>query len=157
MELQFAGANNPLYIIKTVIASDLSTNEERGNLINKTTNSKQIVAPPLAVHNDEYGLWEIKPDKMPIAIYGRMDKFTNHKIQLNKGDQLYLFSDGFADQFGGPTTGGKKFKYKPFKQLLIDNCQLSMTEQKEILEKTFAEWKGNNEQVDDVTVVGIKI
>ena len=92
---------------------------------------------------------------MPIAIYERMDKFTTHEMQLEKGDQLYLFSDGFADQFGGPKS--KKFKYKPFKQLLMQNCQLSMTEQKEILEKTFIAWKGNMEQIDDVTVVGIKI
>ena len=88
-------------------------------------------------------------------IYEKMDKFTNHKIQLQKGDQLYLFSDGFADQFGGPKN--KKFKYKPFKQLLVNNCQLSMAEQKAALEKTFTEWKGNYEQVDDITVLGIKI
>ena len=100
-------------------------------------------------------LYEVKPDKMPIAIYERMDKFTNHKIQLQEGDQLYLFSDGFADQFGGEK--GKKFKYKPFKQLLLQNAGKPMPEQKAILEKTFDEWVRGYEQVDDVTVVGVKI
>jgi serine phosphatase RsbU (regulator of sigma subunit) len=80
-----------------------------------------------------YELYELKGDKMPIAIHERMDEFTNHEIQLAQGDCIYLFTDGYADQFGGPK--GKKFMYKNFKQLLIDNSQLSMQEQKEILEK----------------------
>jgi len=92
---------------------------------------------------------------MPIAIYERMDNFSVTEIQLQKGDQLYLLSDGFADQFGGVQV--KKFKYKPFKELLLKNSEKTMAEQKNILEKTFMEWKGKNEQVDDVTVIGIKI
>jgi len=138
-ELQYAGANNPLYIVKS---GKLKVESESIKLyeLDKLSNFK---------------LYEVKPDKMPIAIYERMDKFTNHKIPLQKGDQLYLFSDGFADQFGGPKN--KKFKYKPFKKLLLDNSHLSMAEQKAALEKAFTEWKGDNEQVDDVTVVGIKI
>ncbi|MCD6366171.1 MAG: SpoIIE family protein phosphatase, partial [Bacteroidales bacterium] len=111
-----------------------------------TSNSK--------LHTPHY-LYEIKPDKMPIAIYEKMDNFTSHEIKVEKGNQLYMFSDGYADQFGGPK--GKKFKYKPFKQLLIDNCQLPMSEQKAILEKSFIEWKKDTEQIDDVVVVGIKI
>ncbi len=142
-ELQFAGANNPLYIVKSG-----KLKVESSNAIKVFDNSN------LAIQNSKL-LYEVKPDKMPIAIYERMDKFTTHKIPLEKGDQLYMFSDGFADQFGGPNS--KKFKYKPFKQLLIDNCQLPMSEQKTALEKLFTEWKGNLEQVDDVTVLGIKI
>jgi serine phosphatase RsbU (regulator of sigma subunit) len=92
---------------------------------------------------------------MPIAIYERMDNFSVTEIQLQKGDQLYLLSDGFADQFGGVQV--KKFKYKPFKELLLKNSEKTMAEQKNILDKTFMEWKGKNEQVDDVTVIGIKI
>jgi serine phosphatase RsbU (regulator of sigma subunit) len=78
-----------------------------------------------------------------------------HEIQLEKGDMLYMFSDGYADQFGGPK--GKKFKYKPFKRLLLENADKPMQEQKEILNKAFEDWKGNYEQVDDVVVVGVKI
>jgi len=142
-ELQFAGANNPLYIVKSG-----KLKVESNDTVKVFDNSEP------AVQNSKL-LYEVKPDKMPIGIYGRMDKFTNHKIPLQKGDQLYLFSDGFADQFGGPKN--KKYKYKPFKQLLLDNSHLSMAEQKAALEKAFTEWKGDNEQVDDVTVVGIKI
>lgn len=66
-----------------------------------------------------------------------------------------MFSDGYADQFGGEN--GKKFKYKPFKKLLIENAKKPMKEQKEILLKTFIDWKGNYEQIDDIVVLGIKI
>ncbi len=156
LKLQFAGANNPLYIIKPVIKNRHREDAVRGDLSNEsTTNNQQIPTLTAVAQNDDYKFYEIKPDKMPIAIYERMDKFTNHKIQLQKGDRLYLFSDGFADQFGGPK--GKKFKYKPFKQLLLDNAGKPMEEQKNILEKVFTGWKGENEQVDDVTIVGIKI
>ena len=84
-----------------------------------------------------------------------MDNFTTHEIQLDKGDSIYMFSDGFADQFGGPKD--KKFKYKGFKQLLVDNVEKPMSEQKQILEKAFNNWKGKAEQVDDVVIVGIKL
>ncbi len=131
--VQFSGANNPLYII---------TNDKR-NL----TGFKNLLGIE--------GFYETKPNKMPIAIYEKMDNFTTHEIQLEKGDQLYMFSDGFADQFGGPK--GKKFKYKPFKKLLLENADKPMTKQKEILNYAFENWKGNIEQVDDVVVIGIKI
>ena len=94
-------------------------------------------------------------DKMPIAIYEKMDKFATTEIQLKEGDQLYMFSDGFADQFGGPDC--KKFKYKPFKELLLKNSLLKMEEQKTILDKTLSDWMGNFEQIDDILVLGIKI
>ena len=84
-----------------------------------------------------------------------MKPFTNHIIQLNSGDALYLMSDGYQDQFGGPN--GKKFLSKNLKQLLIANCQLSMENQKQILEKTLIEWIGEGEQIDDITILGIKV
>ena len=132
--MQYAGANNPLYIINP----------------NRKEWPKE--AFPFGVN---LGGAEIKPDKMPISIYKKMDKFITHEIQLEKGDQLYMFSDGFADQFGGPK--GKKFKYKPFKQMLLENADKSMKEQKEILAQIFENWKGDLEQIDDVVVLGIKI
>jgi len=107
------------------------------------------------------GLEEIKGDKMPIAIYERMEPFTNHEFKVENGDCLYLFSDGFADQFGGAK--GKKFMYKQFKEILVQTCPgtsqqiKTMNEQKEILDKIINEWIGNNEQIDDITVLGIKI
>ncbi len=85
----------------------------------------------------------------------KMDKFSMHEFQVHEGDIIYLFSDGFADQFGGPD--GKKFKYSPFKKLLLENSHKPIFEQKEILDKTFNDWKGDQEQIDDVVVLGFKI
>ncbi|MEO6882846.1 MAG: tetratricopeptide repeat protein [Bacteroidia bacterium] len=125
-KLQFAASNTPLWIIRN------------------STDKMQVQ------------LEEHKPDKFPI---GKHDKdkipFTAHEIQLQKGDIVYTFSDGYADQFGGAS--GKKFKYKQFQQLLLANCQKPMSEQKEVLNQTIETWRGNLEQVDDVLVIGIKI
>jgi serine phosphatase RsbU (regulator of sigma subunit) len=99
---------------------------------------------------------EYKPDKMPVGKYGEeMKPFTLHKIELQKGDIIYTFTDGYADQFGGPK--GKKFKYKQLEELLLKNCHLPMDVQKEKLNHEFESWKGNLEQVDDICVIGIKI
>jgi len=140
-ECQWAGANNPLYIV-------------RGG------QNPQGLTKPVPLQNLE-GLEEIKGDKMPIAIYERMEPFTNHEFKVENGNCLYLFSDGFADQFGGAK--GKKFMYKQFKEILVQTCPgtsqqiKTMNEQKEILDKIINEWIGNNEQIDDITVLGIKI
>ena len=74
---------------------------------------------------------------------------------IGKGDHLYLFSDGFVDQFGGPE--GKKFKFVKFRQMLVDNATLPMKKQKEVVENTFASWKGDQEQVDDIVVLALEI
>ncbi len=104
----------------------------------------------------ENSLAEIHPDKMPVGIqYGTERPFTLHSQPINTGDCIYLFTDGYADQFGG--SKGKKFKYKELKQLILDNCKLTMQEQKTILDKTFESWKGDLEQVDDVLIIGIRI
>jgi len=100
-------------------------------------------------------LFEIKGDKMPVAIHVRMDPFTNHKVEILPGDAFYIFSDGYADQFGGPQ--GKKLKYKALKELLLRVSTKPMTEQKSILNETFESWKGEMEQIDDVVVVGFRI
>jgi serine phosphatase RsbU (regulator of sigma subunit) len=120
LNLKFAGANNPLYI----------------------------------VNNSAFK--EIKGDRMPVGININYEKpFTTQEYQLNKGDSIYMFTDGYADQFGGPK--GKKFRYKYFKELIYGINGTSMTKQKEIIEQTFYKWKGEFEQVDDVLVMGIKI
>jgi len=133
MEMQCAAANNPIWILKG------STNV-RENLEGTS----------------EAALIEIPPDKMPVGVqYGEQKPFTLKTVKLNRGDTVYLFSDGYADQFGGPK--GKKFKYKQLQQLIRDNAQLSMVEQKKVLEKTLEDWKGSLEQVDDVLVIGIRV
>jgi phosphoserine phosphatase RsbU/P len=100
-------------------------------------------------------LHEIKGDKQPIGSYESHTPFENHQYQLQKGDMVYTFSDGFADQFGGPK--GKKLKYKPFKKMLIENSDKSMNEQEDQLNKLFTNWMGDIEQLDDVCVIGVKI
>ncbi|MFP4620656.1 MAG: SpoIIE family protein phosphatase [Bacteroidales bacterium] len=110
--------------------------------------------PLYIINNQEFR--EIRGDRMPVGINFNYNKpFTTHEIQLKKGDTLYLFTDGFPDQFGGPK--GKKFRYKYFKELFISSNGSSVKKQKEILEQTFYKWKEGYEQLDDVLVVGIKI
>ena len=120
-ELQYAGANNPLWIIRK--------------------NSDVI---------EEY-----KANKYHIGKCDMMKPFTNHTIQLNDGDTIYIFSDGYPDQFGGPK--GKKLKSKPFKNLLLSIYNQPLDEQKELLDNHFEQWKGDLEQIDDVCVIGVKI
>jgi PAS domain S-box-containing protein len=97
-----------------------------------------------------------KPDKMPIGMHhGEQKPFTAHTLGLRKGDIIYTFTDGYADQFGGQK--GKKFKYKALKDLLLSIQDKSMAEQKTILENTFESWRTGLEQVDDVLIIGIRI
>ncbi len=100
-------------------------------------------------------LKEIKADKQPIGKTDYSKPFTTHQIEYKEDTSFYLFTDGFADQFGGPN--GKKFKYKQFSDLLIKNNNLSQSQQADIINKSFLDWKGDLEQVDDVCVIGIKI
>ena len=118
--LEFAGAYNPLWLIR----------------------NKELI--------------EVKANKFPIgnSKSGENNKFTNHEITLQKGDTIYIFSDGYSDQFGGPA--GKKFKSSTLKQLLVNSQHLSMIEQRELLNTTIEEWRGQHEQVDDILVIGTR-
>lgn len=118
--LEFAGANNPLWLLR----------------------GREII--------------EYKADKMPIGTYLEIEKpFTSTTIQLQQGDILYLSTDGYADQFGGPK--GKKFKYKALLEMLIKNSALEMGVQKIKLDEAFIVWKNKQEQVDDVAVIGVRV
>ena len=123
MTLDFAGANNPLYIIR----------------------DNEIMI--------------IKGDKMPVGKYqeGEEKSFSSETIKVNHGDVIYSFSDGFADQFGG--VKNKKYGYKTFRNLLIENHQLPMSQQTDILDREFNQWveSGEDDQIDDVCIVGIKV
>jgi serine phosphatase RsbU (regulator of sigma subunit) len=101
-------------------------------------------------------LTEIKPDKMTLGVAPVKEaSFTNNCIQTKPGDSFYMFSDGFADQFGEITD--KKFKYKHFKRIIHSSEELPMAQQKERLESAFIEWKGGAQQVDDVLVIGFQL
>lgn len=95
-----------------------------------------------------------RADKMPVAIHYKMGPFTLHKIDLQKGDAFYIFSDGYADQFGGPKQ--KKYMSMQLKETLVAMSGKPMLEQGERLNEIFEEWKGDNSQVDDVTLIGVR-
>lgn len=120
--LNWAGANNPLWIIKADNRSEI---------------------------------FEIKADKQPIGKFENRRPYINHELQLVKGDTVYIFTDGYADQFGGPA--GKKFKYAQLKELLINMYDKNMTEQRELLNDYFETWKNTLEQIDDVCIIGVRI
>ena len=92
---------------------------------------------------------------MPVGKGETTDSFTQHTLEVQKGDSLLLYTDGYADQFGGPK--GKKFKYKQLNDAILRISPQDMDEQKETLSNVFDDWKGNLEQVDDVTIIGIRI
>ena len=138
LEMQFAGANNPIYIT----TENKWVNMHKNVIAHKSESTKTI-------------LYELKPDKMPIAIFVRMDKFTNYKYQLKKGDNIYLFSDGFADQFGGPK--GKKIKYKAFRDILSKVSNDNMETRRIKILKYLEDWQQNYNQIDDITILGIQI
>lgn len=94
-------------------------------------------------------------NKQPIGISDKQIPFRSHQISLSSGDSIYLFTDGYADQFGGEK--GKKFKYQQLKELLLANSHLLMKDQKKLLDRTIEYWKGNLEQVDDLLIIGIRI
>jgi serine phosphatase RsbU (regulator of sigma subunit) len=99
---------------------------------------------------------EFRADRMPIGIYyGENETFTNYEIEVKKGDTIYIFSDGFADQFGGPKSS-KYMKYN-LKKLLSEIYFKPMAEQRIILENEFEKWKDTANQIDDVTILGVRI
>lgn len=110
---------------------------------------------PLWIYR-EGKLMEFKADKMPVGKSPKEDMpFTLQTVALQKGDVVYAFTDGYADQFGGPK--GKKFMYKQFKDALASNIALPMKEQKSLLAANMLNWQGNLEQVDDILIIGIRI
>lgn len=126
LELQYSGAYNSLLIIR-----------ENRNI----DENKEIIT--------------LKGDRQPIAIHKIEKPFTNQKFQLQKGDSIYSFSDGYVDQFGGEY--GKKMKMNRFKEILLSVSGKPMKEQKQLLENYFKKWSGKYRQIDDVLVIGVKI
>ena len=105
------------------------------------------------IHQGEFK--EIVANKQPIGKSDIYQPFTTHTLQLQKADTLFLFSDGYADQFGGPK--GKKLKYKQFQEILMSGHAKPIIETESKVEEIFDEWKGDLEQVDDVCVIGIRV
>lgn len=103
-----------------------------------------------------FKLLEFKGNKQPVGIFGdELNRFHQYEIQTFDGDVIYTFTDGFADQFGGPQ--GKKYKYKQLKELLLHIQDKNLSEQDRIISESFRSWKGNLEQIDDVCLIGVKV
>jgi serine phosphatase RsbU (regulator of sigma subunit)/Tfp pilus assembly protein PilF len=119
--LQYAGAFNPLYMVR------------------------------------DGQLSQVKADKSPIGVNidGIVDNYTNHEFSMLPGDMVYLFSDGYADQFGGPL--GKKYKYNQLRETLVRISGLPVNQQEDALRNEFAKWRGSLEQVDDVLIIGMRV
>lgn len=135
LEAEWSGANNPVWVVR---------DSNQPSIENAKTTVK-----------DSLSLYELKGDIQSISIMDNMRAFTNHQIQLLTNDRLYLFSDGYTDQFGGEN--GKKFMTTNFKKAILDRQHLDLKTQGEDLKIIFDEWKGQNEQVDDICVLGIEI
>jgi serine phosphatase RsbU (regulator of sigma subunit) len=105
--------------------------------------------------NKESYIFEMNADKQPIGYSEIQKPFTTHEITLFPDDTIYLFTDGYADQFGGQK--GKKFKFNNLKQFLLENVNLELSALNFKLSSAFEDWKGDLEQVDDVCVIGIRI
>ena len=139
-KVYWSGANNPLWYVKSSVTS---------SAVEKSTDTGLDSARP------DIQLIEIKADKQPIGKTEITKPFITHEIASQDGMQFYLFTDGFADQFGGPK--GKKFMYKQLENLLISISHESMEIQKQKLEAVFENWKGDLEQVDDVCMIGVRV
>lgn len=120
---------------------------------NNTLEYSGAYNPLYYFRNNQY--YDIRADKIAIGNYSEHTKYTNHKIELQKNDTLYIFSDGYPDQFGGEKE--KKFSYKQFREILLSINTKPMQEQKNILTETFLKWKGSYGQTDDVLIIGIRI
>lgn len=130
-ELNYAGAYSPLWLFRP-----LNTNA-------------------LNQGSGELEFTEFKADRQPAGIYQKEKPFAEHRIQLNKGDRFYIFSDGFYSQFGGER--GEKLKKKPFQEIMTRVSKLPINLQKDALESAFVQWQGNEIQIDDVLVMGVEI
>jgi tetratricopeptide (TPR) repeat protein len=150
-QLSFASANNSVFILRpTVIASEERTKQS------DALEEEIALLPPIVRNEEKYELFEYKPDKMPVGKHEKEhEPFTLHTIQLQKGDVIYTLTDGFQDQFGGEKV--KKYMLKNVKNLLLQIAHLPMHEQEQKLAEEFNAWKGSNEQIDDVCVIGVKI
>jgi len=165
-KLQWAGANNPLWLIRRTRHAELDSASSKiqdeakpsadfGKIAGHARNDVGRALEEENGGNDERELIETKADKQPVGRSDGRHPYTNHTFQLQKGDLIYLITDGFADQFGGEKN--RKFQKKQLKELLFSIHQLPMDVQRNKLYEAFVNWRGANEQVDDVCIIGVRI
>lgn len=137
---QFSGAQNSVWIVRKDADDDLVVNSQK-------------MEASISAHG--YKLFEIKADKQPIGYFETRVAFRNNESVLKPGDRVYLYSDGFADQFGGEK--GKKFKYKTLKELILSIQQQPVQEHYQFIRNAFYDWKREFEQIDDVCIMGVEV
>lgn len=146
--LEYSGAHNSLWLIR-------KTSQDVEQI------KRQFSTKTKFQQDGDFLLIELKADKQPIGKYAEEQPFNTHEVKLEVGDVIYLYSDGYADQFGGDNltngkAGGKKLKTANFKRFLLSIQDKSMEEQKELLDQKFENWRGSIEQIDDVCVIGVR-
>ncbi|MCK5138177.1 MAG: SpoIIE family protein phosphatase [Bacteroidales bacterium] len=143
-KIQYSGAYNPLYLVRKLNRSEIT----------KLKNGEDLDLPRGSIHDEEYLLQQIRADQMPIGISEKSLPF-NSTIFKDEGFNIYLFSDGFLDQFGGPQ--GKKFMSKNFKKMILELQSIPLKEQGAALEKILLGWMGEISQIDDILVMGLRM
>jgi serine phosphatase RsbU (regulator of sigma subunit) len=136
-ELQFGGANIPLFLIRR---------KDQEGVLEEELQS--------FMENDDYELYPLKADKQPLGVYWEEEDFSTHMIKLQEGDALYMFTDGIADQYGGKNR--KKFKSRRLKKLLLSVQAETMADQQMLIKAAYESWRGNIEQIDDVCMIGVR-
>jgi ligand-binding sensor domain-containing protein/serine phosphatase RsbU (regulator of sigma subunit) len=142
-ELFFAGANNPIWIVRDNTQPEVSVKSPNSDIQIKRH------------EGESHSVWEVKGDKQPVGKFYNFVPFTTKSMKLLPGDTIYLFTDGLPDQFGGEK--GKKLKLKGFREYVLSQQNKELAEQKIAFKKFFESWRGNLEQVDDVCLFAVKI
>jgi len=143
-EFQFSGAYNPMLLVRKLKRSE----------IGKLNKGQELEIPRGSIYNGSHLLKTIRADQMPIGISEKKLPFRSNTFK-DEGYSIYMFSDGFLDQFGGPK--GKKFMSKNFKKLILELQSLPLSEQGAAMEKVLNDWMGNISQIDDILVMGLRI
>jgi tetratricopeptide (TPR) repeat protein len=143
--LQYAGAHNPLWIIR----------KEKVKSEGESENNSPSLSPQAKGEAFTFTIIETKANKLPIGSFNEHQPYTTHTFELQPNDVFYIFSDGYVDQFGGKR--GKKFKPKALRELLLSIQNQPMDQQRELINQAFEKWRGDLEQVDDVCIIGVKV
>jgi hypothetical protein len=143
-EFQYSGAYNPLYLVRK-----LKPGEKQ-----KLARGEELELPRGSIHDNKYLLLQIRADPMPIGISEKTGPFSASTFK-DEGYSIYMFSDGFLDQFGGPRK--KKFMSKNFKRLILELQSIDLKDQGAALDKVLAGWMGDVSQIDDILVMGLRL
>jgi len=143
-DFQFSGAYNPMYLVRKLKRSEKA----------KLNRDKELDLPRGSIHNDKHLLMQIRGDQMPIGISEKTLPFHASTFK-DEGYSIYMFSDGYLDQFGGPR--GKKFMSRNFKKLILELQSVDIKDQGAAMEKVLMEWMGDISQIDDILVMGLRL